>query len=1379
MSHTPEKPVVKKDGNQEEFSLMKLKRHILAVMPSGSNEESRENAAAKLADVVSTRLAYPVQSREIENVLSETASELSIDIPIYASVAITIERESIYKETTTPFSTAMQRAWTVLSPEFLDLVKRHKRCLDRMIMQDQDAHFSHAALCSFRRTYALRDQDGILERPQQFFLRTALQVHGDDIHNVRKTYDMLSTFRFMPASPILFNSGTRDAQLSSCFQLSADSDSDDIFETLCQVANISRGGGGVGLGLQALPCQGSRVDGIVRRGLPPVLKLLDAAVDAVDQGMNKRPTAIAAYIEPWHADVLPFVRMKRITGADAGHTERLFHALWVNDLFMDRVHQDKEWSLFCPSEAPQLIDLCGVDFEEEYERLEMGGFQRATIRARDLWKEIILSQIESGGPFILFKDSVNEKSNERHLGTITHGNLCTEVVQRSSECQTAVCNLASVVLPTFVKNDGSFDFASLEAVVRHIVLFLNCVLRRTQAPNHTARIAITENRAIGIGVQGLADTFAKMCYPFDSKEAFKLNAEIAETIYYAAVDESCDLTRHFGAYPTFKDSPAYFGWLQFDHWDNPILSDRYNWTRLHHKIQKGMANSLLIAYMPTAGTTQLTGCSECFEPYHSMIHVRKVQGGQYTAIPTPLVEKLQELDLWDEEIVNEILSHDGSLQSIEKIPALVRAIFKTAWEIDPSVLIKMAVARAPFTCQSQSMSLFFKQPTLTEVSKALFLSWRSGLKTGIYYLRTKPASKPLPVALPVELWGRTDENLPSEECIACSAKGTISTDPPGLIYTHRRLPYYIGRRPFSIICGEDKLTFCALRTPPQQLFTASLDDGRQCQGKDLRRREIQPTSTTSRQRFKTKGDSTYFDNVKAKIQRQKEIRPTSTTSRQRSKTKGNSTYIDNVKAKIHDNTIDLLHLSHERYSWNIDLHCKRPKRQEGKAQELTLYELANFSVRIANRKRSFRTPSSTSGYNSQVEETQEVKGYLPGLHHTRTTASDRCSLPPHRGAPRSTAKLWPGTPAESIQAQSLYSFTSTIQRYAPAHLSSGHHVGAMDVPQAAVAPLPALIRAPVLRVTSNGSQLIAFAILFSIALVYLIAHNRYQIQNTLSYATRPLWDKDTGPKDFVTHYYAEGVKMDEHLCKLHSWKKREDTVRVKVLDAVLMSSELDLLEIRLNELDGVVDHFLIVESNATFTGLPKETFFANNLDRYAKFADKIETMSKFPAGTQSLVFMSDSDEIPAEYTIRLLKACDFGKDIHLQLRNFMYSFEWYLGYSSWRASAHIWGWDSYYRHSKSTELFLSDAGWHCSYCFRTIPEYIIKMKGFSHADRISGRINLLDPKRIQDTICRGRDIFGMLPEAYSYIYFFSRLNLDPLKTDQYAEPVPVGPQSQD
>lgn len=330
----------------------------------------------------------------------------------------------------------------------------------------------------------------------------------------------------------------------------------------------------------------------------------------------------------------------------------------------------------------------------------------------------------------------------------------------------------------------------------------------------------------------------------------------------------------------------------------------------------------------------------------------------------------------------------------------------------------------------------------------------------------------------------------------------------------------------------------------------------------------------------------------------------------------------------------------------------------------------------------------------------------------------------------------------------------------------------------------------------RSNVVIVLAILFSASLLYLIAHNRYQIQNTLSYATRPLWDKEPGPKDLVTHYYAEGVEMNERTCELHGWKKREETDRIKVLDAVLMSSELELLEIRMHELDGVVDHFLIVESNATFTGLPKETFFAKNRDKYAKFAHKIvyhflpgyplrsgesawdveaktrnmmtnllkETMSKFPAGTQSLVFMSDMDEIPSENTVRLLKTCNFGKSIHLQLRNFMYSFEWYLGYSSWRASAHMWNPMSYYRHSKSTELMLSDAGWHCSYCFRTIPEYIIKMQGFSHADRIGGRINLLDPKRIQDTICKGRDIFGMLPEAYSYIEFFSQLNLDPLKT---------------
>ncbi|KAJ3530867.1 hypothetical protein NMY22_g8398 [Coprinellus aureogranulatus] len=771
MSQSSSQTVIKKNGSLLPFDRKKFFLRVKKTLPTQVEEERKLAMTNRLVDIVLRSVTWPVHTRDLEERLCTAAAQLTVEDPYYMEIAQVVELNSIYSSTEPKFSDAMVKAQHILSGSFLDLVLRNRQVLDDMIRHNRDCLLSFLALRTLKRTYFLRDRRRYYERPQHVWLRVALQVHGDDIDSVRTTYTFISQIRFMPASPILFNSGTRLPQLSSCYLLSTGDRVEDIFDVMSSAANISQGGGGIGLGLQDLPSQGEGARGESNAGLVPILKMLDATADVIAKGSVTRPSAINVYIEPWHADVLSFVRMKRNSGVEEAHTDRLFYTLWMNDIFMTRVDTDKEWTLFDPADVPTLSETYGLDFDEEYEKFEMAGMGKATIQARELWKEILVSQIETGGPSIMFKDSINSKSNQKHLGSITQSNLCTEIVQYCSRDEPAVCNLASVALPMFVTDDGAFDFDSLETVVRQMVLFLNCVIHTSVPPLDAALESMYRHRSIGIGVQGLADTFATMGIPYDSDRAYQLNLEIAQTIYYSSVDESCNLINRFGTYSSFKDSPTASGWLQCHLWQTTELTDRYDWARLSEKVTRGMANSLLVAYMPTAGTSQITGCTECFEPYADIIYTRKLLAGDFTVIPAALVDRLRALGLWEEDLINAILASDGSIQHLKAIPKDIREIFKTVWDIDPEVIVKMAAARAPFICQSQSMSLYFESPTLTDVSRALFLAWKSGLKTGLYYLRTKPAAKPQPISLPVEYWGAFRDNsepdLPS--CTSCSA----------------------------------------------------------------------------------------------------------------------------------------------------------------------------------------------------------------------------------------------------------------------------------------------------------------------------------------------------------------------------------------------------------------------------------------------------------------------------------------------------------------------------------------------------------------------------------------------------------------------------------
>ncbi|KAF5339966.1 hypothetical protein D9611_012430 [Ephemerocybe angulata] len=674
--------------------------------------------AKRLTTTFLSKFGDIIRTVDLRPLLASTAASFISSDSIYGEIARGVELETIYDETTWSFSDAMLSAYNanLVSEDFLANVTLHSRVLDTLISDTKDSRFSYFALKVLQKSYLLKDGVDLLERPQFMWMRTAVQIHGSDILNVEKSYCMMSSMRFIPGSPILSNSGSKLPGLSSCYLLPADTDPGTIFDTLQKVSAITLNGGGIGLGIQHLPAKGSIVNGRLRTGIVPIIKLLDASLNVIDQEPGKRPGAMTLYIEPWHAEILSFVRMKRLTGPDDERAKNIFFALWTNDLFMQRVDENSQWSLFCPSTASTLISTFGKDFEKEYRRLEASGKAYSTIPARDLWREIILCQIESGGPSILFKDAINRTSNQQNLGVITQGNLCTEIVQYANRQETAVSPIASIVLPSFVTRERRIDYDRL-----------GDTSVESGAQNH---------RAIGIGIQGLGDAFAMMGLPFDSAEAAQINVTISETIYFNAVDESCNLINVFGTYPTFDKAPASEGWLQPDYYTSARTSGRFNWDALRSKLKKGICNSLLTAYMPTADTSQLTGYSEGFEPITSMIVTREILTGQIIVIPTHLISLLEDLELWSEALRDRIVADNGSIQRIQEIPKHIRAIYKTSWEIDPETIVLMAADRAPYICQAQSMNIFLSSPSIETLSRLIFLGWKRQLKTGIYLLKT-------------------------------------------------------------------------------------------------------------------------------------------------------------------------------------------------------------------------------------------------------------------------------------------------------------------------------------------------------------------------------------------------------------------------------------------------------------------------------------------------------------------------------------------------------------------------------------------------------------------------------------------------------------------
>jgi ribonucleoside-diphosphate reductase alpha chain len=695
-----------------------------------------------------------VTTTELDNLAAETAASLTVKHPDYALLASRIAVSNLHKNTIKSFSDTMKLLYEctdsktgkwvpLLSDEVWGIIRQHAELLDSTIIYDRDYGFDYFGFKTLEKSYLLKVDGKVVERPQHMYMRVAIGIHQDNIEEAIKTYHLMSERWFTHATPTLFNAGTPKPQMSSCFLLTMKDDSiDGIYDTLKQTAKISQSAGGIGLSIHNIRATGSYIGGTngTSNGIIPMLRVFNDTARYVDQGGGKRKGAFAIYLEPWHADVFEFLDLRKNHGKDEARARDLFYALWIPDLFMQRVESGGDWSLFCPHEAPGLHECWGAEFEALYAKYESEGRQRRTVKAQDLWFAILDAQIETGTPYLLYKDSANRKSNQQNLGTIKSSNLCTEIIEYTSPDEIAVCNLASLALPRFVSN-GVFDHQKLYEVTYEATKNLNKIIDSNFYPVEEARNSNLRHRPIGLGVQGLADAFILLRLPFESDKAKKLNKEIFETIYFAAMTASKDLAKIDGAYSSFAGSPASKGIFQFDMWNvEPTL--RWDWYRLKDEVIKfGVRNSLLVAPMPTASTSQILGNNECFEPYTSNIYVRRVLSGEFVVVNKHLLKDLVELNLWNDEMKTKIIFNNGSIQNIDEIPTEIKEIYKTVWEIKQRNLIDMAADRGAYICQSQSLNLFVETPSASKLTSMHFYAWKSGLKTGMYYLRTQAASQ--------------------------------------------------------------------------------------------------------------------------------------------------------------------------------------------------------------------------------------------------------------------------------------------------------------------------------------------------------------------------------------------------------------------------------------------------------------------------------------------------------------------------------------------------------------------------------------------------------------------------------------------------------------
>jgi len=743
--------VVKRDGRSEPIMFDKITARVRKLC-YGLNPLVDP---VKVAMRVIEGLYDGVTTSELDNLAAEIAATLTTAHPDYAILAARISVSNLHKNTKKIFSEVMDDLYNYINPrtgktapllsdEVYKVISENKELLDSTIIYNRDFSYDYFGFKTLERSYLLKLNGKIAERPQHMLMRVSIGIHLNDLKAAIETYELMSKKYFTHATPTLFNAGTPKPQMSSCFLLTMKDDSiEGIYDTLKQTAKISQSAGGIGLSIHNIRSTGSYIAGTngTSNGIVPMLQVFNDTARYVDQGGGKRKGSFAIYIEPWHSDIFDFLELKKNHGKEEMRARDLFYAMWMPDLFMKRVEANSEWTLMCPNECPGLCDVHSKEFDKLYTKYEKEGKGRKSIKARELWEKILEAQIETGNPYMLYKDAANLKSNQQNLGTIRSSNLCTEILEYTSPDEIAVCNLASIALPMFVK-DGAFDHQELFRITKRATKNLNKVIDRNYYPVIEAQNSNFRHRPIGLGVQGLADTFIKLRMPFTSDEAKKLNQDIFETIYYAAATASMEEAKKDGKYETYDGSPISEGKFQHNLWDvdEKDLSGFWDWAKLRKNVLKhGVRNSLLVAPMPTASTSQILGNNECFEPYTSNIYTRRVLSGEFIVVNKHLLEDLVSLGLWNEELKQEIMRANGSIQNIDIIPDDIKELYKTVWELSMKDIIDMAKHRGYFIDQSQSLNLFVEGATMAKLTSMHFYAWKSGLKTGMYYLRTKSA----------------------------------------------------------------------------------------------------------------------------------------------------------------------------------------------------------------------------------------------------------------------------------------------------------------------------------------------------------------------------------------------------------------------------------------------------------------------------------------------------------------------------------------------------------------------------------------------------------------------------------------------------------------
>ena len=785
--------VVKRDAKKETVKFDKITARIVKMCYGLDSLVSPEAVAMKVIEGIYDG----VTTIDLDNLAAEVAAAKTIDHPDYALLASRIAVSNLHKETKKTFSDVMHDLYTYIDPktnqpaslladDVYQIVMDNKELLDSSIIYDRDFRYEYFGFKTLTRSYLMKLNGKIAERPQQMLMRVAIGIHKRDVKAAITTYHLMSEGWFTHATPTLFNAGTPKPQMSSCFLLTMKEDSiGGIYDTLKSCAQISQSAGGIGLAIHDIRATGSYIKGTngTSNGIVPMLRVFNDTARYVDQGGGKRKGSFAIYIEPWHADVFDFLDLKKNHGKEENRTRDLFLALWIPDLFMKRVKDNGEWTLMCPHECPGLSDVHSEAFEKLYLQYEKDGKGRKTIKAQDLWFKILESQVETGTPYMLYKDAANSKSNQQNLGTIKSSNLCTEIIEYTAPDEIAVCNLASLALPKYVKEDKSFDHDKLFEVTYQATVNLNRIIDENFYPVEDAKKSNLRHRPIGLGVQGLADTFILMGLPFESPGAKALNKEIFETLYFAAMTASKDQAIEFGTYETYAGSPVSNSIFQYDMW-GVVPSNRWDWSQLKAEVKKhGVRNSLLLAPMPTASTAQILGNNECFEPYTSNLYTRRVLSGEFIIVNRHLLKDLVKAGLWNRDMRLKIMSANGSIQNINEIPQEIKDLYKTAWEISQKTILELAADRGAYICQSQSLNIFMENANFAKLTSMHFYGWEKGLKTGMYYLRTKAATDAIKFTVdqaistePEALVEDSDMTLEEQAALACSLENPDSCE---------------------------------------------------------------------------------------------------------------------------------------------------------------------------------------------------------------------------------------------------------------------------------------------------------------------------------------------------------------------------------------------------------------------------------------------------------------------------------------------------------------------------------------------------------------------------------------------------------------------------